>query len=351
MVDSEQKIRIPNHCIIAAETIFEPDGSSKQILRAKPNLQAGIITVKKLGGMTEVNLHCIGVDKGVNTHDIHEFNLISGFLSQDDETAEERKSESKRVSESRLRSTIREYAACNPWDYFVTITLNPLWWDRENPESLQTEIMNDFRRWSRMQVRKVRPYQDCAYLFVPELHEQGGVHLHGMIHQVPVCELVPYTMDDVNSEIPLPRYICDEVAHGKEIYHLRLWDSKYGYNTLTRIRDQDRAANYITKYISKSFDAAIFKTRVWHARGLQRAATVARFRLPPGEEELDAYREYVHAIAAVTSNGVTLQQEYCRPGKDSIAGINTMVNGDTMTALNVAAYLSLRYPSVEYDEK
>lgn len=347
--------KVPDHCFLTSETVFNTDGTSEHVLRAKPETVSNIVTVKQLGGMTEVDLHCIGVDKGVNTHDVHDFNVASGFLPADEDTAEERTLESKRVSESRLRKTVRELAACNPWDFFVTITLSPELWDRDHPEKLQSSIMNDFRSWSRKQINNLRPYRNCAYLLIPELHDKGGVHLHGFIHNVPSEEIVPYTMDDVLSPVPLPYYICSEVKAGREINHLRLWDIKYGYNMLLPIGDSDRAANYATKYITKSLDTTVFRTRIWHSRGLMRAKPRAVFQLPFGEHFLDEYKEYMRAIAAITPNGVTLQKEYYRPDENSdnspVAGINTLVDRDTMSTEDVIHYLGMEYPRIDKQQR
>lgn len=337
--------RIPDHCYLTSETVFNVDGTTEQVLRAKPETVSNIVTVKQLGGMTSVNLHCIGVAKGVNTHEIHDYNVATGYLPDDDDTIVKRAAESKRVSVSRLRSTVRELVTCNPWDYFVTITLRPDLWDRDNPENLQKAIRDDFRRWARKRINRQLPYGDCAYLLIPELHENGGVHIHGFIHSVPPEEIIAYTADDVSATTPLPFYICSQVMSGHEIYHLRLWDNKYGYNTIIPIRDRDRAANYATKYITKSPGAEVFKTRLWHSRGLTRPKPAAKFQI--SSDEMESFRVEMNQIAAITKDGKTFQSEYYQPGNTSgqapVAGINTMVDRDTMSTEDVIAYLEMEY--------
>lgn len=335
--------KIPDNCYLESETRYLSDGTPFQVLHAKPYLQANIASVKRLGGMTEVSVKSIKLLKGTDTHKIHAFNLASGYLQPDEETIEKRAAESKRVSESRLRNQVRELGACNEWDYFITITLNPAKWDRMNPKLLQSAINNDFRRWARKQINNTRPYKKCAYLIIPECHQNGAIHLHGLVHLIPEAELLPYTMTEINSDIPLPYRICEAVRNKIEIYHCKIWDEKYGYNTLTRIRDRDRISNYLTKYITKELNATIFKTRCWHSRGLNKAELMARYQIPAGEPALEDYIEFIRPVSAIT-------QSYYLPGEQDngkIAGVKSLIDGDVMTADDVSYHLNTAYLKID----
>ena len=81
----------------------------------------------------------------------------------------------------------------------------------------------------------------------------------------------------------------------------------------------------------------------------------AVFQLPFGEHFLDEYKEYMHAIAAIAPNGVTLQKEYYRPDENSdnspVAGINTLVDRDTMSTEDVIHYLGMEYPRIDKQQR
>lgn len=115
--------------------------------RCVPEMESQVIRLYKMGNTSKSVLQPSCVAPGVNTRAVHEFNVQSGYCLPDEQTEEERARESERASISRSLRVVRELAACNPWSYFVTITLSPEKWDRENPEALKAAIREESKRW------------------------------------------------------------------------------------------------------------------------------------------------------------------------------------------------------------
>ena len=158
-------------------------------IRAIPYMDQDIVNVLAMGGMTKSNYRAASIAKGVNTHDIHNFNVKTGYMPPDSETKTERERESKRVSLSRSTSRVKELVACNPWDYFVTITLDGTFWVRDDPVGLQSAIQAEAKRWTRLQVKGQRPYRDYKYLLIPDQHRDGSYHLHGFVYHLSLIHI------------------------------------------------------------------------------------------------------------------------------------------------------------------
>ena len=345
---SSNEIKIPENCYIKYIDCKDNNGKTTTVPKAVPILSLNTIKVRKVGTMTEISMQSASMKSGTNAKEIHDFNVAMGSIPPAEMTAEKRKSESKRTSKSRTVKVIRELAACNPWDYFVTITLKPAKWDRQNPEKLQETLQLLSKEWKKTVIAGKKPSRDNKYLIVPEFHHDGkAVHLHGFWFHIPETELIAYTMDDVNSKIALPAYICDRVRAGEPLYHCKTWDEIFGYNCIEAIRHQNKAANYLSKYISKDINDK-FPSRYWHSRGLARAKTVAQFQLGVTTAELEEYRERAASFAAVTKNGEILQRELFRPTDigDELVGISTIVDGERYSTDDVVNALSDKYKKI-----
>ena len=319
------------------------------VVRCSPLLDSGIIRVKKIGEMTELTFRRTSLAKGVDTKAVHRYNVASGVIpeSEIDDTAKEREKRSRHVSAQASISAIRELIACNPWKYFVTITLSPDRWDRQNPSGLQKSIKDEATAWRRKMSNKENPYADYSYLMIPELHKDGGVHLHGFVNLIPDKLLAPYTMDDAKHR-KLPKYILDTLRAGRTVYHCTEWDEKYGYNLLEPIIDLTKAANYATKYVTKDLgDNMVFKSRYWCSRGLKRAETISIFRSSISDDAMNAYSNLVLPLAAITSKGEVLHRECYSPQNMSPrpVGYKTIIDSSVMSTQEVCSLLAAHYPS------
>lgn len=337
---------VPDHCSVR---LVQKNG--EYVERCVPDLDLNTISVYQIGGTHKVVRQAVKPARGVNTHAVHDFNVRSGWLDEDSE--KERKTESLRTSLSRTKRTLYELAACNPWLFFVTITLDPQRWNRFDPEGLQKAFSDESKRWRNRQVKGVKPYAGYRYLFVPEPHENGAVHVHGFVTLIPEPQLAPYTLGEVNSAAPLPEYVCDKVRAGEPIFHCTEWERLFGWNTVVPIDDPDRAASYITKYITKSLGALDAKTRIWHSRGLQRARLVGQYRVTlPTPYELEQYDTVMSALAARTADGRVLHDKNYIYGSDekgtlSLVSTVTRINEKDAPLENVMAYLNMNYQHLE----
>lgn len=172
----------------------------------------------------------------------------------DDDT--DRGEEGKRSQAlSRARSVISQIVICNDWDYFITLTLDPKKWPRYSMDWYPA-----FAQWIRDQRKKGI---DIKYCFVPEQHEDGAWHLHGVIRGIPdshvqcfVPGLHPQRLIDAGY-LNWPNY-----------------QSKFGFCSLAPVRDPVAVGWYLTKYITKDSARMVsgFGSHLYYATiGLRRA--------------------------------------------------------------------------------
>lgn len=173
-----------------------------------------------------------------------------------------------RESISRSKSKIFEYAMCNDFDYFVTFTLNKEKYDRTDLK----KFINDLGQFIRDYRKKYK--KDIQYLFIPELHaDKICWHIHGLLRGIESDQLHELTLD-----MYLPDKIRKQLINGKKLYDWKNYSDKFGYCTLSPIRNQSHCAMYITKYISKDLAESIEKDdRCYYAsRGLQKAELIKK---------------------------------------------------------------------------
>lgn len=155
-----------------------------------------------------------------------------------------RRSEEERFASSlsRTRAAVFELAACNPWEWFCTWTLAD---DKGFDRYDLGPWYKDFSQWMRNQRRITG--SPIAYLIVPEGHKDGAVHLHALMDKLPRDRLRQLTKEDF-----LPYRLLDKIKAGEEVYTWPAYQAKYGWCTLEPIKDRDRCASYIAKYVTKA---------------------------------------------------------------------------------------------------
>ena len=139
--------------------------------------------------------------------------------------------ERMRESLSRSRRLIWEYARCNAWEYFVTLTLDEKKVNRKDLAAVVLKMGKMIQRinqsvtgeeWGR--TKKIE------YVIVPELHKDGSVHFHGLMKG--------FHKSDIRVN-----------EHGyKEWRH---WRDNFGFCNLQEIKDREKVCSYITKYVTK----------------------------------------------------------------------------------------------------
>lgn len=169
----------------------------------------------------------------------------------------------EKLEQSRIRArrTIIELALCNKWDYFVTFTISPEYFNRYE----LFPIVNTLTQWFRDQ-RKQVGYEKISYMLVPEKHADGAWHFHGFMSGIPSDALSPF----VRGIHPLHLVESDYL-------NWRDLSAKFGWCSLGPVRDPVSCAFYCSEYFSK--DAFRNVTEIgshmyYCSRGLSRAQTV-----------------------------------------------------------------------------
>lgn len=317
-----------------------------------------IVTVKQMGPVVKLSYQrstLAGGGKKVNIQ--HPANAAeddepsnsettANGTSASDDTEDHRKSESERISLCRSKGVFMEYALCNHWDYMFTITLDPSLWNRDDPITLLSEIQKDIKLW-----RKKSKDGDCAYLIAPSPHEDGAIHAHGFLTNPPMDEMEPYTLDDVLSNTKIPSYICDAVREGRTLYHNKSWDKKYGYNLLEAVSSEDdvlQFAEYTAGAMVRNMDDFPFASRYTHSRGLKRAETIAKFKLPGTPDAAEEYSDYVEPIAS-TQHEKKLHFKYYLKLLRSVCAavqlvsVTTIIRNRDMPTQDILDYLEQLY--------
>lgn len=165
---------------------------------------------------------------------------VGGFLRSDEE------SEKAASNLYRAKGLVREYAMCNPWEWFVTLTLDGTKQDRYSLAG----FIHDLGVWIGNYNRKFGVH--LKYLLIPEQHKDGAWHMHGFFH-------------DVASESIVKN------EHG--YFDMPYYRNRFGYISLSQIRDVYRASTYISKYVTKSTGDGVNKNEhmFYHSMGLEKA--------------------------------------------------------------------------------
>lgn len=162
-------------------------------------------------------------------------------------SSEEESSESISYrSLSRTRKMVFDYARCNVFDYFVTLTFNPKLvdsFDYEECQKTMTSWLNNLRR----------KCPDLKYIGVPELHKSGRYHFHFLMSGIDDLEMV-----DSGHITP----------NGQVVYNLPAY--KYGFSTAICVYESGaKLAGYLSKYISKDLAKHTKgRKRYWCSRNL-----------------------------------------------------------------------------------
>lgn len=186
---------------------------------------------------------------------------------------------------SRSRSAVLELALCNPWSYFVTLTLSPEKNDRHDLNAAYKRLSKWLNNYSRTGAQ-------IKYLIIPEPHNDGAWHFHGLLSGLPPPHLTPFTLHD-----PIPHRIKDMLSNGRMIYNWPAYAKAFGYVTIEPILDPSRCAIYMTKYITKELGESGIELNhhlYYCSQGLHRAELVYRGEMKHPLINPDYENEYVH---------------------------------------------------------
>lgn len=153
----------------------------------------------------------------------------------------------------RIKRKIKYYCQANDFDLFWTLTLN------DNKVNAKNYVYSRRRlqAWLKYQREK---YGKFDYLFIPELHKSGRIHFHGVTGRL--------TPPLVEAHYPKSKRLIKK--KGIQIYNAENWQN--GFNTVSKIQNKEKSANYITKYITKELiemPSAFNQARYFVSRGLK----------------------------------------------------------------------------------
>lgn len=144
----------------------------------------------------------------------------------------------------RAKQKVFDLARSNKFDWFITLTLDPKVCDRFDYDSCRNELSK---------FTKYLTAHGLQYIIVPEQHEKGGYHFHGL----------------VQGDLPLVPALN---VNTQEVIDGLFWVKDYtsGYTTATKIIDDSRVSTYITKYLTKGLQVPKGKKRYWASQGLNK---------------------------------------------------------------------------------
>ncbi len=155
---------------------------------------------------------------------------------------------------ARAKNTVKELVLCNSWDWWCTFTINP---DKYDRKSLDV-FMSDFAEFIHNYNRRRDENDKVKYILVPEQHKDGAWHLHGFIKGI------------AEKDIYVNQY---------GYYTWKQYEHKFGFISMGKIKEIDRASSYILKYMTKDTSknvGTLHKHMFYSSKGLKRADVLYR---------------------------------------------------------------------------
>ena len=186
----------------------------------------GVLTVRQFGPKYKVTWLKSVRQKGYE---------LAEFCDSSDESVQDKKQTSVRNdfklanNISRARSKVFEYAFCNDWDYFITLTINPAKLDRYDLGTYIKALGRFINNYSTVHHSRIR------YVLIPEQHEDGVWHMHGLVSGI------------------LPKHL---VVNSHGYLDFPLYVKRFGLCSLGPVQSHEKVSKYITKYITKTFASA-----------------------------------------------------------------------------------------------
>lgn len=153
---------------------------------------------------------------------------------------------------SRARSAIFELAYCNPWELFITLTIDQKKYNRHDLKKYYRDFSKWLQNYNRIHGTSIK------YIFIPERHKDGSWHMHGLIMGLPL------------EQLQMNAYGYLDWIEYKE---------KFGYCSIDKIRNHEAVSKYITKYISKDLGDCVkeLNAKMYYcSKGLERSTIIAK---------------------------------------------------------------------------
>ena len=205
-------------------------------MRVSSNLQLGFITCGNTVRVTCTNTYYR--PKKQHKIKVNVFNMDGELI---------RAPENEYRSLRRARVAVVDYALCNRFDYFGTITFNDAWHDVTNALACRDSILKAFNHY------KERNNSDFQYILIGEYGERTHrLHFHFLVSGINKEELF------INRNRKLDWHYTSD---------------RFGFTHISKIGgtriDQERVARYCSKYITKG-NIRISNHRYYCSKGLKR---------------------------------------------------------------------------------
>lgn len=175
---------------------------------------------------------------------------------------------------SRAKNRVFELALCNPWNIFLTFTLDPKKYNRNDLGQFRKDLSQFVRDYNKKYGLAIK------YLLIPEEHKKGGWHMHGFLMGLPDEHLRLFTLSE-----KLPKYIREKLKSGQAVYEWEPYRKKFGFCDLEVVKDQFAVSAYVTKYITKDLDRTVRESGAhlyYCSQGLSRSVVIFRGKANDG---------------------------------------------------------------------
>lgn len=203
-------------------------------------------------------------------------------------------------SVSRSKSRIFELAMCNEFTHFCTFTQDQTKRDRFD----LSEFRKDFAMLVRNLNRTRGEGEKIKYLLIPEQHQNGAWHMHGLLMGLTENDLRKFTLSE-----KLPEHIRKQISKGIDVFDWTRYRKAFGYFTCTEIGNKVACSKYITKYISKDLQKTVRESGehlYFASQGLKGRETVVKNSTDPCPvSEWDFENDYVK-IVEIPKEGIDL---------------------------------------------
>lgn len=185
--------------------------------------------------------------------------VTSSSVSKDKDMSNSTRGDSIR----RAKEKIYDIAMCNDFEYFITWTLDKEMIDRYDAKLVSKKL--------KVFLNNLVKRKEVRYLVVPELHQDGAIHMHG---------LIAGKLRMVDSG----RKLLD----GRSIFNMPEW--KLGFSTAIELDNQKgRVSSYIVKYVQKDFQKIFGNFYYAGGHGLVRSPEVNYFDVDFDAFDLPVY--------------------------------------------------------------
>lgn len=177
------------------------------------------------------------------------------------------------ASLQRTSSTIHALATLNHWDFWVTLTFDQ---SLVGGMAMRWEFSTVQAVLSWLHMYNVHHNLSIKYLFVPDLHEDGAFHLHGLLSGVPDSSILWWSLDTA----PTAR-IRARIKSGVPCGSWLPYSARFGFSRIEPLKSSGAAGHYLSSHYLGGIDKlqalavrlGTERNFLYHSKGLHRWST------------------------------------------------------------------------------